>query len=65
MTSLREFVAHMPVEQRELLAAPVRLVPPRLRYGPVYEATRREILKARTTPWWARMIVEELSLIHI
>lgn len=59
MTSLREFVAHMPVEQRELLAAPVRLVPPRLRYGPVYEATRREILKARTTPWWARMIVEE------
>lgn len=62
MTSVREFVAHMPAQQRELLAAPARLLPPRVRYGPVYEATRREILKARTTPWWARRTVDQRLL---
>ncbi|RLP59930.1 phenylacetate--CoA ligase family protein [Kocuria rhizophila] len=62
MTSIREFVGHMPVQQRELLAAPVRLVPPTMRYGPVYEATRREILKARSTPWWARVTVDQRLL---
>lgn len=54
MVSIREFVGHMPIEQRELVAAPARLLPPRFRYGPTYEATRREILKARTVPSWAR-----------
>ncbi|MDN5631314.1 MULTISPECIES: AMP-binding protein [unclassified Kocuria] len=62
MTSIREYVAHMPVHQRELLAAPARLLPPARRYGPVYESTRREILKARTTPWWARRTVNERLL---
>lgn len=57
MVSLREFVAHLPVERREMLAAPVRLLPVKLRYGPVYETTRREIIKARTTPAWARAAV--------
>ena len=62
MTSIREHVAHMPVQQREILAAPARLLPPARRYGPVYENARREILKARTTPWWARRTVDERLL---
>lgn len=57
VVSLREFVAHLPARQREVLAAPVRLLPVGLRYGPVYESTRREIVKARTTASWARTTV--------
>lgn len=53
MAAIRELVAHMPIRQRELVAAPARLLPPRFRYGPTYESTRREILKARTVPRWA------------
>ena len=53
MVLIREYVGHLPVEQRELLAAPARLLPPKMLYGPVYESTRRDIQKARTVPWWS------------
>lgn len=62
MVSIREFVGHLPAEQRELLAAPARLLPPRILYGRPYEATRREIRKARTMPWWSgREVAERLG----
>ena len=57
MVSIREYVGHLPVEQRELLAAPARLLPPKALYGPVYESTYRDIRKARTVPWWSRQEV--------
>lgn len=57
MVSIREYVGHLPVEQRELLAAPARLLPAKVLYGPVYESTHRDIQKARTVPWWSRQEV--------
>ena len=59
MVSIREFVAHLPPDKRELLAAPARLLPAKMRYGPVYERTAREIHKARTAPSWAKSTVDE------
>ena len=58
MVSIREFVAHLPPDKRELLAAPARLLPVKRRYGPIYERTIREIEKARTTPSWVRETVD-------
>lgn len=59
MVSLREFIAHLPPDERELLGAPARVIPARYLYGPVHSRTLREIRKARTTPWWARRTVTE------
>lgn len=57
MISIREFVAHLPPDKRELLAAPARLLPVKRRYGPIYERTKREIQKARTAPSWTEETV--------
>jgi len=59
VVSVREFVAHLPPDKRELLAAPARLLPAKMRYGPVYERMAREIHKARTAPSWAKNTVDE------
>lgn len=59
MISIREFVGHLAPDKRELLAAPARLLPVKMRYGPTYERTAREIRKARTTPSWAKATVDE------
>lgn len=52
--SVREKIAHLPAEQREKFAALARMVPPALRYGPVYRKTHRDILKAQTVPFWGQ-----------
>ncbi|MEX3599169.1 phenylacetate--CoA ligase family protein [Kocuria carniphila] len=59
MVSIREFVAHLPPDKRELLAAPARLLPVKSRYGPIYQRTIREIEKGRTTPSWVLDTVDE------
>lgn len=53
LRSFRERVAHLPAGQRERLAPVVRIIPPSLRYGPVFQRTLRELRKARTVPFWA------------
>lgn len=54
MRSIREQVAHLPAARREQVAGMVRMVPPRLRYGPVHRRAQRDLRKARTVPWWGR-----------
>ncbi len=53
MFSVREFVGHLSPGKREIIAAPARFLPPRLRYGPTYEKTEREINKAHTVASWS------------
>ncbi|WP_144790202.1 AMP-binding protein [Kocuria palustris] len=52
--SLRETIAHLPPEQRERVAGLARHLPPRLKLGPVFRQTQRDIRKARTIPSWGR-----------
>ncbi|ROZ62217.1 phenylacetate--CoA ligase family protein [Kocuria soli] len=54
MISAREWIAHLPAEQRERFAALVRAVPASMRYGPVFRRTMREIRKCEAVPSWGR-----------
>ncbi|WP_119932934.1 MULTISPECIES: AMP-binding protein [Kocuria] len=67
MISVRERIAHLPAEQREKFAVLVRAIPVRLRYGPAYRRTRRDILKAHSVPFWGqeerrRQLIKLLSV---
>ncbi|WP_348535879.1 AMP-binding protein [Kocuria sp. JC486] len=55
LVSVREYIAHLPIDKRERLAGFVRAVPAPIRYGPVFRNTRREIIKAHSVPSWGRM----------
>lgn len=54
MVSVREYIAHLPVEQREKIAGLARMVPVSMRYGPDFRRTGRDIVKAHAVPSWGR-----------